>query len=107
VVPSLWPEPFGLVGLEAARLSVPAVAFDVGGVTEWLKDGVNGFLAPGDPPTAQGLAGAIARCFSAPGQMATLRAGARAVAGANADFAAHLEVLLQLLESTAGSRVVC
>lgn len=105
VVPSLWPEPFGLVGLEAARLGVPVVAFEVGGVTEWLKDGVNGFLAPGDPPTASGLAGAIARCFSAPGQVAALRAGAHAVFSANADFAAHLEVLLGILESTAGRRV--
>ena len=33
-VPSTWPEPFGLVGLEAAALGVPAIAFDVGGVRE-------------------------------------------------------------------------
>lgn len=59
VVPSLWPEPFGLVGLEALRHHVPAVAFDVGGISEWLKPGINGVLAPGDPPTVQGLADAI------------------------------------------------
>jgi len=43
-VPSLWPEPFGLSGLEAGIHGVPAVAFDVGGIREWLRDGVNGVL---------------------------------------------------------------
>src|SRR5262249_16432690 len=45
VVPSIWPEPFGLVGLEAAQHGVPAVAFDVGGIREWLTHDVNGRLA--------------------------------------------------------------
>jgi glycosyltransferase involved in cell wall biosynthesis len=44
VIPSSWPEPFGLVGLEAASLCRPAVAFDVGGIGEWLKDEVTGRL---------------------------------------------------------------
>jgi glycosyltransferase involved in cell wall biosynthesis len=48
-VPSVWPEPFGRIGLEAAGLGRPVVAFDVGGVREWLVDGHNGFLIqPGD-----------------------------------------------------------
>lgn len=63
VLPSLWPEPFGMVGVEAGRFGVPAVAFDVGGVRAWLQDGVNGVLAPGDPPTAAGLAKAIDWCL--------------------------------------------
>jgi glycosyltransferase involved in cell wall biosynthesis len=44
VFPSIWPEPFGMVGLEAFYHSRPVIAFDVGGVSEWLKDGRNGFL---------------------------------------------------------------
>jgi glycosyltransferase involved in cell wall biosynthesis len=43
-VPSVWPEPFGLVGLEAAAFGTPAVAFAAGGISEWLTDGVNGRL---------------------------------------------------------------
>jgi glycosyltransferase involved in cell wall biosynthesis len=44
-IPSRWPEPFGLVGLEAAHAGVPSVAFAVGGIPEWLTHDVNGRLA--------------------------------------------------------------
>lgn len=44
VVPSIWPEPFGLVGIEAMSYGKPVVAFKIGGIPEWLEDGVTGFL---------------------------------------------------------------
>ncbi len=59
---SVWPEPFGLVGPEAAQFGKPVAAFNVGGVNSWLVDDVNGFLAPGDRPTPEGLARALADC---------------------------------------------
>lgn len=52
IVPSMGPEAFGLVGLEAMALAKPIVAFDSGGINQWLNDGVNGFLVPrGDTQT--------------------------------------------------------
>lgn len=48
-VPSRWPEPFGMVGLEAMQRAKPVVGFAVGGIPDWLNDGVNGFLI--DPPS--------------------------------------------------------
>ena len=56
-IPSLWPEPFGLVGLEAAAFGVPAVGFDVGGISTWLSNDVNGRLVS----TAAGVDG-LAGC---------------------------------------------
>jgi glycosyltransferase involved in cell wall biosynthesis len=46
VVPSRWPEPFGMVGVEAMARGRPVVGFDVGGIPDWLDDGVTGILVP-------------------------------------------------------------
>lgn len=80
VVPSVWPEPFGLVGLEAGLHGVPTAAYRVGGIEEWLAEGDNGALAPGDPPTPGGLADAVVRCLASTEGHASLREGARRVA---------------------------
>lgn len=44
VVPSRLAEPFGIVGIEAMGHARPAVGFAVGGIPDWLQDGVTGFL---------------------------------------------------------------
>ena len=45
VMPSITPEPFGRIILEAQALGKIPIAFDHGGATETIIDGQNGFLA--------------------------------------------------------------
>ena len=46
IMPSIWAEAFGIVGIEAMSHGKPVVAFDVGGIREWLSDGEVGYLVP-------------------------------------------------------------
>jgi len=39
-----WPEPFGMVMIEAMACGTPVIAYDRGSVTEVLEDGITGFL---------------------------------------------------------------
>jgi len=59
VIPSIWPEPFGLVALEAMSYSKPIVASRVGGLQEVVVDGVTGILVP--PSNPRKLAEAITK----------------------------------------------
>ena len=59
VIPSLCPESFGLVGLEAMYFSKPVVAFDLGGVKDLVVDGKTGFLVEGGD--TKGMATSIVR----------------------------------------------
>jgi glycosyltransferase involved in cell wall biosynthesis len=78
VVSSIWPEPFGLVGIEAMARARPVVAFDVGGVRGWLLPGKTGLLAPsGDVPA---LASAVGSLLNDPRRGQLLGAHGRASA---------------------------
>jgi glycosyltransferase involved in cell wall biosynthesis len=44
LVPIDWPEPFGLVMIEAMACGTPVIAFNRGSVPEVLDDGVTGFI---------------------------------------------------------------
>ena len=43
---SVWPEPLSRVPIEAMSIGTPCVATDVGGTSEIIDDGINGFLVP-------------------------------------------------------------
>jgi glycosyltransferase involved in cell wall biosynthesis len=44
LVPIDWPEPFGLVMIEAMACGTPVIAFNRGSVPEIIEDGVTGFI---------------------------------------------------------------
>jgi glycosyltransferase involved in cell wall biosynthesis len=94
-VPSVWPEPFGLVGLEAAARGVPAVAFDTGGIRQWLHHEVSGLLVP---PAGgfQAMATALTTVLGNPALRDRLSRGAIATATAMS-LDAHADALERVL----------
>jgi glycosyltransferase involved in cell wall biosynthesis len=96
VVPSRWPEPFGIVGIEAFAFVRPVVAFRVGGIPEWLDDGVSGYaIAPHD---AGAMSERIQFLLDHPAEAAAM--GTRGRARVDRDFTVepHLARLMPLYE---------
>jgi glycosyltransferase involved in cell wall biosynthesis len=84
VVPSRWPEPFGMVALEAMAAGRPVVASAVGGLAELVRDGETGILVP--PGDAVALRSAIQKLIADPGLGARMGAeGRKRAAGYSAD----------------------
>lgn len=52
-----WPEPFGLVMIEAMACGTPVIAWNCGSVPEVIRDGINGFLVD----SVDAAAAAVAR----------------------------------------------
>ena len=76
VMPSITPEPFGRVALEAQAMGRPIVAFDHGGAIESIIPGKTGWLAR--PKDVDSLADALVTALSlSPGQRKTLAKAAR------------------------------
>jgi glycosyltransferase involved in cell wall biosynthesis len=64
VAPSIEPEAFGRIAVEAQAMGRPIVASKLGAQTETVLDGVTGFLFP--PGDASALSAAIARALALP-----------------------------------------
>ena len=60
LVPIDWPEPFGLVMIEAMACGTPVVAFNRGSVTEIVDDGLTGFIVE-DEISALGVVDGLSR----------------------------------------------
>ncbi len=80
VFPSIWPEPYGLAGLEALSFGVPVVGFRAGAIPEWLTDNRNGHLAELQPDPAENLAEAVLKTISDVPHFQSLQEGALASA---------------------------
>ncbi len=91
-VPSLWPEPFGLVGLEAFGAGTPVVASATGGIPEWLHDGIDGIAVP--PGDADALAAALGRLLDDAGLRARLGEAGRQLVAARFTPERHVEAAL-------------
>jgi glycosyltransferase involved in cell wall biosynthesis len=93
VVPSLWPEPFGLVGIEAQAAGRPAVASSTGGIVDWLEDGVSGLCVPPGDPGA--LAQALNELLADPERRRAMGEAGRRNVRARFSSESHLQALLE------------
>jgi glycosyltransferase involved in cell wall biosynthesis len=50
-----WPEPFGLVMIEAMACGTPVIAFRSGSVPEVIDDGITGFIVDGEAEAVQAV----------------------------------------------------
>jgi len=100
VFPSVWNEPFGLVGIEAMSHGKPVVAFGVGGVPEWLDDGRTGHLI--ERQDTHGLARAIQGLLDDPARGAAMGAEGRRVVAERFGRDAHVAGLEAALAEAAG-----
>jgi glycosyltransferase involved in cell wall biosynthesis len=91
-VPSVWPEPFGLVGIEGFAAGRPAVATATGGIRDWLEDGVSGLCVP--PADARKLAQALNELLADPDRQRTMGAAGRSTVATRFSPERHLEALL-------------
>lgn len=99
-MPSRWPEPFGIAGLEALAYERPVVAFAVGGIPEWLDDGETGFLVP--PYDLEMFAERLQRVLDNPSLGARMGARGRERVRKNFSSGVHLARLVAEYERVAG-----
>ncbi|MEK7538393.1 MAG: glycosyltransferase family 4 protein [Patescibacteria group bacterium] len=98
IVPSVWPEPFGKVGIEAMSLGRPVIASDAGGMSEWLVDGETGYLVP--PENSSAIADKVIRILSTPGMLQEMSLNARSRA-LDFDIEQHAQIIVKLYNDVA------
>lgn len=97
VLPSVWPEPFGLVGIEAFAAGRPVIASLTGGVGDWLEDGVSGIcVKPGDP---RALASALNLLLADPERQSSMGAAGKARVASDFSPESHVTALLDAYRS--------
>jgi glycosyltransferase involved in cell wall biosynthesis len=103
VVPSLWPEPFGLVGPEAMAQGRPVVAYRVGGIPEWLPEGEVGYLV--EPGDVVGMADRITKLLSDPSLARRMGRAGRALVDRRYTVPRYVDALVDLLQEVSEPRL--
>lgn len=101
-VPSRWPEPFGMIGLEAMSHSLPIVGFASGGIPDWLRDGENGILVKSGDVSA--FSSALHRLLEDPQLARNMGRSGKAFAAREFNYKETLDRLEQYLAGPAGQR---
>ncbi len=75
VLPSIWPEGFPMVVLEAFANGLPVIGSEIGSLQEIIRSDITGQLYPPGDPAA--LAATVRQAIDQPGQLAAMGANAR------------------------------
>lgn len=95
--PSVYPEAFGIVGIEAMMRAKPVVGFDVGGVKDWLRHEETGLLVP--VKDTQGFADAVTRILDDDALRLQMGKRAREIALAEFSEEVHMQKLIKIYEA--------
>ena len=96
-IPSLWPEPFGLVGIEALAAGRPVVASATGGVEDWLEHERTGLCVPAGDPRA--LARALSELLADPERQSAMGAAGSVAVSQRFTERHHIDALLAAYET--------
>jgi glycosyltransferase involved in cell wall biosynthesis len=75
VVPSIWEESYGYVGVELLAKGIPVIGSARGGIVDYTRDGETGWV--NEDPSASGLASIMAGIIARPEQISELNAAIR------------------------------
>jgi glycosyltransferase involved in cell wall biosynthesis len=92
-LPSVWPEPFGLVGIEALAAGRPVVASLTGGIGDWLQDGIGGLCV--EPGNVGALAQALSELLADPARQSAMGAAGRDAAAKRFSREKHVSALVE------------
>lgn len=94
-VPARWPEPFGMVGVEAMRRARPVVGFRVGGIPDWLVDNETGYLV--EQQNIEAFADRLERLLTDTKLATNMGQGGFERAKSHFSFAAYIDQLEKIL----------
>lgn len=101
-ISSVWPEPIATIGLEVMRYALPVVAFDAGGINDWLVDNHNGFMVPWMDRAA--YARALEKLLSNKNLARQMGLNGLELVSKQYDFARYIEGLENLFETVRSPR---
>jgi glycosyltransferase involved in cell wall biosynthesis len=70
IVPSIWEEVYGIVGIELLAKGIPVIGNNLGGIVDYTKENLTGWVNSDN--TAEGLARIMAGIIADPGQIVRL-----------------------------------
>jgi len=104
VVPSRWPEPFGMVGIEAMARSRPVVGFSAGGISDWLDNEITGLLV-GESDIV-GLTFALQKLLDSPSYARELGLEGRRRVEQDFSHAGYVAAIKSILEQASETRSI-